>query len=155
MEQLGQYGMCLISGAMICGIAASFFPEGRGKTLICMLCGLCLTILALSPAAGFDWDVLSQRKLPYGEAGAQAAALGEKMAREAAGAIIKEQTQAYILDKAAALNASVTADVSVDRNNTPWEVTFSGEISPYAKSRLEAIVHSRLGIPKERQIWTG
>ena len=86
-----------------------------------------------------------------------AAASGELESRNAIAASIKAQTEAYILDKAASLNATVTAEVVVTEENIPQvdTVRLTGAVAPYARGQLAAWMEQTLGIDREKQIWIG
>ena len=84
-----------------------------------------------------------------------AAAMGENLARDSMADIIKEETEAYILDKAADLHANLHVEVIVGEDNLPTAVTLSGEASPYARRQIQAIIANDLGISKENQKWIG
>ncbi len=155
MESAGQYVVCVVAAALICGVISCFFENGTGKTLIRMLCGLFLTVTALSPIVKLDLSAVTAYGAQYSDAGANAASVGEKMAQEARLVLIKQQTEAYILDKAAQLNTDVTVEVTVGEEQAIVEAKFCGHISPYARMCLEEILESDLGITKENQIWTG
>lgn len=78
---------------------------------------------------------------------------GELESRNAIAASIKAQTEAYILDKAAELGASVQAEVSVNADLRPDGAVLTGNVSPYVKSRLSALLETQLGIAKEALVW--
>ena len=82
-----------------------------------------------------------------------AAAMGENLARDSMADIIKEETEAYILDKAADLHANLRVEVAVGEDNLPAAVTISGEASPYARRQIQAMIANDLGISKENQKW--
>ena len=84
-----------------------------------------------------------------------AAAMGENLARDSMADIIKEETEAYILDKAADLHAKLHVEVTVGEDSLPTAVTLSGEASPYARRQIQAIIANDLGIAKENQKWIG
>ncbi|MFR3325850.1 MAG: hypothetical protein ACLTR8_15535 [Oscillospiraceae bacterium] len=52
--------------------------------------------------------------------------MGENLARDSMADIIKEETEAYILDKAADLHANLRVEVAVGEDNLPAAVTISG-----------------------------
>ena len=60
----------------------------------------------------------------------------ENLARDSMADIIKEETEAYILDKAADLHANLRVEVAVGEDNLPAAVTISGEASPYARRQI-------------------
>ena len=74
-----------------------------------------------------------------------------------AGALIKEQTCAYILDKAAALGAQVRAEVTLaalsEHYQYPYAVTVAGRWTAAQQRELSDYISHTLGIPPERQTW--
>ena len=93
--------------------------------------------------------------LRYMDDAEDAAAMGENLARDSMADIIKEETEAYILDKAADLHANLRVEVAVGEDNLPAAVTISGEASPYARRQIQAMIANDLGISKENQKWIG
>ena len=81
---------------------------------------------------------------------------GERYSVEAMAAVIKSRTEAYILDKGTQLGVSldVQVELSQDPIPVPVRVRLKGNVSPYAKSRLQQILAKELGISKGDQIWT-
>ena len=63
--------------------------------------------------------------LRYMDDAEDAAAMGENLARDSMADIIKEETEAYILDKAADLHANLRVEVTVGEDNLPAAVTNS------------------------------
>lgn len=155
MTGVRQYVISLVTAALICGILSGFFENGATKQLIKLLCALFLTFTAISPVTDIDLAGLTEYMQSYSAQAENTAAMGERMAEEAMTDIIKTKAESYILDKAADLQAEITAEVFVDDHNIPTEAKLSGEISPYAKERLKEILESDLGITKENQIWIG
>ena len=79
------------------------------------------------------------------------------MAAREINAIIIEQLQAYILDKAADLGAELEVEILMpdDGSGQPQGVVLRGAVSPYAKTRLQQIIAEDLDIAKEKQQWIG
>lgn len=157
MDALRQYILSVTAAALICGILSGLVQNGAAKEILRLLCGLFLTIVVIRPLIGLDLEKLTDWSLDRVPEGESMAALGENMARQAAAEIIKSETEAYILDKAAALNASLTVEVTVSGDDTPLPVavTLRGEIAPNARQQLEHILQTELGIAKEDQQWNG
>lgn len=155
MEALRQYVLSVVTAAMVCGIITGLFHSGGGKQVVKLICGLFLAYTVLAPIARGNFSELSVFSLGFGDEAAEAAAMGENLARDSMAEIIKSKTVAYILDKAADLQAEVTVEVSVNEENVPNSVTVSGAVSPYARRQLQTIIESDLGIAKENQKWTG
>ena len=70
--------------------------------------------------------------------------------------IIKEQAEAYILDKATALGLDVQVSVTLSSQMppVPYVVQLSGVAAPYNKKKLEKVIVEDLGIMEENLIWT-
>ena len=87
------------------------------------------------------------------------AAAGEKDMNLSRG-IIEREFEEYILDKASETGVFLeSADVTMnwDENGYwyPCEVTLVGELSTGDRNRLSAVIESELGIPTDRQNWSG
>ncbi len=157
MERLGQYVISVTAAALICGIVSGVVKNNPAKEVIRMLCGLLLTVTVLHPFADIDFSALSDFSLSYAGEGELLAASGEEAALTAMADIIKAESEAYILDKAAGQEVSITVEVSVSQElmPVPAEVRISGNVSPYDRQQLSQIIQKDLGIAKENQIWTG
>lgn len=155
MDGLRQYVISVVTAALICTIVSGMVHEGSAQELIRLISGLFLVLTVLRPLVRIDYTDLLQYADSFSHSGVQTAATGEIMARDAMTDIIIAESEAYILDKAAELNAEVSVAVSVNEDQIPISAKLSGQISPYAKQRLEAILTADLGITKENQQWTG
>lgn len=153
MTDLGQYVITLSCAALIGGILCGLLGDCVGKELLKLLCGLFLTLCVLKPILEIDLTEITENFLTFSEEATAYSELGQGMAEEAFSEIIKQETEAYILDKAAALRAEVTAEVMV-AEGIPVGVRLTGNLSPYSKARMESILETELGIPKENQLWT-
>lgn len=157
MEALGQYAVSVVSAAMICGIVTGLLQDGAIKLTIKLLCGIFMTVTVLDPMLRLDisgWKELALSNQSLAQASVDA---GTALAQEELAAIIKEQTQAYILDKATSLGLDITAQVvlSDEPLPVPKAVYLCGAASPYTKQVLSDYLCQDLGITKENQIWTG
>ena len=157
MDGIRQYIFTVIAAALLCGVLSSIFHQGKSKDLLRILCGIFLAFTVLKPITGVDLSDIWEESLIFESDAEQTAALGENMAYQAMTELIKEKSQAYILDKADALGAAIQAEVTLSQSDppVPVSVTLMGEASPYVRSRLEAILESDLGIAKENLKWTG
>lgn len=155
MEALRQYVISVVAAAMLCGIVVRLFPSGSGKQVGKLICGLFLAYTVLSPISRVDFSNLPDFSLRCMDDAEDAAAMGENLARDSMADIIKEETEAYILDKAADLHANLHVEVTIGEDNLPAAVTVSGEASPYARRQIQAMIENDLGISKENQKWIG
>ena len=153
MEALRQYVISVVAAAMLCGIVVRLFPNGSGKQMGKLICGLFLAYTVLSPISRVDFSNLPDFSLGYMGDAKDAASMGENLARDSMADIIKEETEAYILDKAAALGADVSARFALDEQDLPRTVTLTGSCTPAQKQALARVLAEDLGIPEERQIW--
>ena len=148
MEALRQYVISVVAAAMLCGIVVRLFPNGIGKHIGKLICGLFLAYTVLSPISRVDFSKLPDFSLRCMDDAEDAAAMGENLARDS-------MAEAYILDKAADLHANLRVEVAVGEDNLPAAVTISGEASPYARRQIQAMIANDLGISKENQKWIG
>ena len=156
MESIKIYLLGVVAAAVICGIVTRLMGDkGTQGAMAKLIAGLFLAFTVIRPVANISLDGLSDFTSAYSDAGQQAAAAGESLTKEALAASIKTQTEAYILDKAAALQVDLEVEVTLSDENipTPTAVRLSGKVSPYAKARLQSIITEDLGIDKERQTW--
>lgn len=155
MESIRNYILSITASALLCGIVTSIMGEkGTAAALTKVICGIIMAMVVVSPLMQVNlsgWTDWTARLTFQAEA---AAAEGELLGEEMLEAIIKEETESYILDKAGALGAALTADVTV-KDGLPERVLLTGTVSPYAKAQLTAWIRDELGIAKEDQQWNG
>lgn len=157
MGALGQYILSVIAAAIICSIILRLVGDkGSYAPVMKLLCGIFLMITAVSPwielrLENYVW-IAESTMLDADEA----VAVGQEAANSAMRTIIKDNAEAYILDKAAQLNASIEVEIILDSAQppAPESIRIRGTASPYAKTCLKQYISSQLGIPEDKQIWT-
>lgn len=157
VENIGQYILSVIAAAVVCSSVIAFIgSKGSLGPIIKMVCGVFLLFTAVAPWARIQLNELIDFTDAINVASMDAVETGEGMAKDAASAIIKSRCEAYILDKAADLGLTITADVILDNQDLPepCAVQIVGAASPYARSRLMQYIANDLGIPEEAQKWT-
>ena len=120
-----------------------------------MVTGLVMAAVILGPLEK-HWDLdLNRRFQELDQQVSAAVAKGEEISQNALRQRIKQETEAYILDKAARLGLTleVRVDLSDDDLPVPVGVTLRGAVSPAARAELEAMIRQDLGIGKEGQVW--
>ena len=157
MEEAKTYLFSVIISAFLCSMLRSFGKNFKADKTINFICGIIMTISVLYPVVnwrGLDTEVFFPSAAEKAE---QVAALGREYANNARADIIKLKTEAYILDKATELDADISVCVTISESDEaiPVSVVISGNVSVYAKKRLEMILEENLGIPKENQQWNG
>lgn len=153
MDTVREYLLSVTAVSILCGIIGTLAgKKGVVSSILKLLMGTVLALTVIHPLVNlqithFHWyiDGLSSD--------VQAAVThGEDMSVQAMEGIIKSETQAYILDKAASLEVDLYVEVILN-NMVPAEVHLSGPISPNARMQISAWIADNLGIPKEAQYW--
>lgn len=154
MTVLRNYVIRVVCAAIVCAVITSVDPKGRSSGIIKLICGLFLAFTFLQPMGqlSLEFDV------PFDgiqEDAASFSSLGEECAKQSLAQVIKEEAEAYILDKAASLNIQVKAQITLSDDPIPLPVgsRICGQLSPYARAQLEHILEDELGIAKENQQW--
>ncbi len=152
MQALGEYAVALTAAALINAILLSLFPEGTIQKLLRLICGLVLTVTALTPLPGIRLPEVTIFREEYLQ-GQDLAAQGEDMAADAAAERITQMLDAYILDKAGPLQMQLQSRFRLDHSGLPVGITLCGTWSQEAQSTLSDIITKDLGIPEEDQQW--
>ena len=158
MDFIGNYLIKLLAAALICGAAVQLLGNnGAMRSLIRLIAGLFMTLTVISPWAQVRISHIGDYFEDISGNSEQIVMAGEEQARDMLVSIIKERTQAYILDKANSYGAELSVEVSVDSSDmpSPCAVKISGSISPAGKNALSDTIQKELGIPLEEQIWIG
>ncbi len=156
MTGLGKYLFSIIVAAIFISLIRPLLDEKRPPGSIGkMLCGIFLLFTILKPLTSLRIGNPSDFLNPFQEEAALIVQEGKTEAKNAMATIIRQQVEAYIMDKAAQYNAdlSVTVVLSDDALPVPVGVTIHGSISPYGKKQLQSAIAGDLGIAKEDQIW--
>lgn len=157
MDMIRQYLLSILSAALVSAVVMHLL-EGRGTsaTLAKLIAGLFLAFTVIYPVADIQIGDLSDLTASYSDAANKAVQSGSELAGEAIARSIKAKTEAYILDKATALNTLLEVEVTLTGDDIPCPKTvrLAGNISPYAKAQLQRIIEDDIGIAKEYQLWT-
>lgn len=157
MAEIRQYALSVTAAAIFCGILSGLLSDGKRKALLQLIFGVFLTIAVIKPFTKMDFSGIMEFPASFSDIAETAVADGENMAAKAAGEIIKEETEAYILDKAAELDAQIHAEIILSEDNPPVPIAVKlyGEPAPYIRRQLQVLLQSELGISKENQQWSG
>lgn len=131
--------------------------KGTHAALLRLIGGLFLTFTVIAPIADVELEEILDVPWDFAVQGNAIAEEGQQYAQDQLHGIIKDRCEAYILDKALALQAQLQVEVmlSQDEIPVPASVRLQGSISPYARNALQQWLQDDIGIPKERQIWIG
>lgn len=157
MNGIQNWVLSVVAAGLICGIAGSMASGSAASAgVIKLTSGIFLILAVLGPVLRMDFtslQVIPESVLQEAEA---VAASGREQAENAVSAVIKTQTEAYILDKAASLGLSLQVRTELSEDGMlPEHVYLEGQAAPAVRQRLQRIITEDLGIPKEKQSWIG
>lgn len=156
MESMKQYFISITTCAILCAIVTGISGKDNvSSKIVKMLCGLFLTFTLIRPVTEIRFDEFTYYSHTFSENTQAVIAAGEDYRINQLSAIIKEETEAYILDKAQALNCTLDVEVIVEKSDqpVPTEVYITGNLSHSAKETLRQVIEEDLHIAKENQIW--
>lgn len=157
MSEIAQYLLSVISVALIVSLSNTIMEKkSLIGSILRMVTGLVLTLIVVSP-----WVNLSLSNFQSFQTSAELDAsdfvsMGKQTAKDEISSHIKQQIQAYILDKATVLDLKICADVSLTDESPPTidRISISGEASPYAKQRMLLMLQKDLGVAGECLEWS-
>lgn len=152
-----QYLLSVTAVAIICAILKGLIDQktGSGK-MIKFLAGIFLTVTVIAPWTKLEFSDINDYIQDFTAEAESAAAVGTLYRQGELQRIIKSQTEAYILDKAASLGVELQVEVLVSDGNPPLPYAVTLEVTtlaPYTRERLRQYIANELGIPEERQTW--
>jgi len=156
MEGIGTYILSVCGAGLLCGIVNSLLRgKGNSASAAKMAGGIFLILVAMQPLKKLPTFGLTNFWETMNNEGEYAAAVGEQASQEKMASIIKTQVEAYILDKAKQMDASISVEVMVQSGTIPVieSVSLYGTVSPYAKGALTQMMEEDLEIKKEDQHW--
>ena len=155
MDGIRSYLLSVILVAVICSLLPELLREGTVRTLVKTACALVLTVTVLKPLGNISLD-FTEVFPSFQDSAVFAAEEGENLAADVTREVIKERSEAYILDKAAQLGVEIRVEVELLREPpySPAAVRISGAVSPQARGALEELLADEFQIPKEAQEWT-
>ena len=152
MEAIKDYLISVTAAALICGVISSLTGKSISSKLLKLLSGLFLAAVVIKPVVEMKVNDIFAFTDEIAVNGDLAVSQGERMAEEEMKRIIKDKCEAYILDKAKALGAEITVDVTLD-DYVPVQVILDGNVSPFIKSSIATTITEEMNIPLEEQIW--
>ncbi len=155
MKEIGGYIFSVACGAILCGILKNLsLKQGTSSAMVKFLTGVFMAVTVFSPLVELEIGNLPEVLFPDGQT-VPAVQTGQDFSYDRLHSIIKDETEAYILDKAEKLALNVQVEVKLSDSDipVPYQVTIQGSASPYAKSTLMRYITEELDIPRERLVW--
>lgn len=146
----------IIAAALVCALVTRLVKDkGPAGASVKLITGLFMVFTVVSPLTGLSLSGIDIWTGEFTDTAALIASEGERYSAEAVAAVIKTRTEAYILDKALALELQLQVEVVLSEDDIPVPamVRISGKASPYARAMLQQIIEEDLQIDKENQIW--
>ena len=148
--------LAMLAACILCSVADSLMPTGPVKGVGKLVCGLVLLCALLSGAKGLD-VAAGQAWLDDWLAGVgEERAYLENQVNGEMKTIIEERFAEYIVDKAAELGLSCTAQVTCQLEGEvylPSRVQLDGVLEEGQRERLTQIIWEELGVPPEEQVY--
>lgn len=155
MEAVRTWLVGLIAVSLLVSVADSLLPEGGVKKVAGFTGGLILLLALVQPLLRVEPGSVAAG---LGDYTAQIAALQETFTeknQEELQALIAEETQAYIEDKATGLGLACSPRVTVEQDENGLPYPAEATLDCARDEALAAYLETELGIPRERQTWKG
>ncbi len=147
-----QYLLKIICAALVCALTEAAAGSGPGRQTRKLVCGMFLVLTVLSPLGNTELPRLELGSLQ--RSARAAVAEGEEQADRARLECISEACEAYIWNKAAAMELEVQVQVELDEDGFPVRVELSGPAGPLARQELIGTIVRDLGLKEGDVIWT-
>ena len=108
-----QYVFSIICTAMLCAVVSALIQSNHLKKGVKLLCAVVLILTAVNPVCRLDINEYLQIDTSYEKQAEAFSSKGIAMAQEALSDIIKENTEAYILDKAKELGSCLSVEITL------------------------------------------
>ncbi len=157
MDGIRKYLFSVICAAVICSIVNTLSGKKTATgAIIRLISGLFMALTLIAPLVEIRLADYGDYFKNFSVDADTAVTFGESAASDELRAIIKSQTEAYILDKADSMDAAIDVEVTLNDEYppVPCGVRITGSISPYSKETLSQFIANDLGISKEDQVWT-
>ncbi len=156
MGEIKQYILSVTVAAVVCALVMSICGTKKTENAILrVISGLFLAATVISPWTRVQLDNLHTYFESVGTDASAVAFSGAQLAEDEQKAIIKEQSQAYILDKAKSLGLNVSVEVILQEEApyVPCAVTICGESAPYARTVLRRYIADAFDVSEDCQKW--
>ena len=156
MNSISHYVLTVLCAAIITAIIIRISEKNQTTgNIIKMICVVFMTLSVITPLLKIKYGDASSYIDSYRSDADRIVSEARNETANALMSVIKEKTQSYIVNKAAANGADIIATVDITEPDTltPDIITIEGEVSPYVKEIIKKAISEELGIPEEKQIW--
>ena len=156
MDGIKQYIISVTAAAIFCAIIKGLLnKKDPASAIIQLLSGLLLAYTVIAPWTKINITDISVFYSSISASAEQFVESGTGYVYSETASIIKEKSEAYILDKAASMGLDIQVEIILGSTDPPLpeSAIITGSVSPYAKERLQVCFQDDLGIPKENLLW--
>lgn len=153
IEAIRGWIISVAAAAFLVSLSQSLIPEGTVRKIAGFAGGLVLLLVMLKPFPGVDVSGLELGYEDYAMEIQQRQTELKEQSNQTMGELIAEKTEAYILDKAAALGISCTVRVLMEPGKDGTPIPTGAELTGEKSDALADYMERELGIPKERQVY--
>ncbi len=159
-EFAGEWVRAIAGAALICAAATALTPKGKVKSVLKLLCGIVLITAMINPILKRDFPNVSMDMSEYRKQADEIIGKSKEKENSLSRTIIEGELETYILDKAKSLNAPLqSVEVTVKWGDEgcwyPYEVRLKADIPEREKNLISNSIEAELGVPDERQYWSG
>ena len=153
IEALRNWLIAVAAAAFLVSLSQSLIPEGTVRKIAGFAGGLTLLLVMVRPLLGADFDHLDFHYEDYAGEISQRQTELQTQSDQTLQELIAEKTEAYILDKAAALGVDCTVRVLMEPGEDGTPIPAGAELTGEKSDALADYMEQELGIPKERQVY--
>lgn len=156
MTWIREYLIHVTAAAMLCGIAVGLVgKKGTAAALTKLVAGLFLAAAVIGPLTGLRFSISEEIADPFRAEASIIISEAKQETEEKRKEIIKQELEAYILDKAAKLGVEVSVEVRLcdEELPLPTAVCVTGQAEPAVRTRLTQTIMQDMGITRENVIW--
>ena len=155
MNVLRGYVLSVVCAALVCGILTDIAEKTGFAKPLRLVSSIFLAFTLVRPLLHLRFPAWEMQKNFYMEDARTAATRGENVHAQSVAAIIRQETEAYILKEAKSIGASLEVKVELSNGDSPVPaaVTLQGDFDASVEMQLGRLLADELGIPKEHQTW--
>ena len=155
-EAIRAYLLGIVAAALLSSILLALIPNGMIRKVGTIVAGLLLILVCLEPIYTMDISGFAQSIARIDMNSSTAASGVEVRSLDLTAELIKQNTEAYILDKAASMGVVLAADVTVSTAGEypyPTSVVLKGAFNREQRIFLTEYIEANLAISAQAQEW--